>query len=549
MLRPWQSAALEKCLNWLTERREDKHFLINAAPGAGKTIAACTIAKHLIDRGEIDRVIVIAPRLEVIRQWAKDFKLVTDRFMGKVTGSDDQIEFDVCATWAAVQSLQDAFQAVCRASRVLLICDEHHHAAVEAAWGAGASGAFTDAKFVLVLTGTPIRSDKKQSIWMAYDDEGAIDHPEDGTYTLNYGAAVDLGYCRPATFHRHEGHFTVDLEAGEQIEVSSKSPAELTPTLKRIPGLQSALNFFRLACTPQFDADNKTPRVDGYQGTMVEWATEKLSDLRHRMPNAGGLVITPSIEMAEYMVRLIERMEGETPALVHSQMQNVDGKIDAFRYTDKRWIVSVAMITEGVDIPRLRVLIYLPNALTELAFRQALGRVVRTGGPDDDTRAYVIMPSFDVLEVFARRVEEEMSPATRKDSGPPKSKKCPSCTSEAPLGAKFCDTCGYEFPQAPPRFKECSKCHGMNESRAKSCQHCGAPFGTDFVLTLEEALRTGAIVRGMDVSEEDVKEGEAIAGNLRKLILASGEERLVKVIQQLPEEVWGKLKRMMSDQE
>src|SRR5262249_54126137 len=76
--------------------------------------------------------------------------------------------------------------------------------------------------------------------------------------------------------------------------------------------------------------------------------------------------------------------------------------------TDKRWIVSVAMISEGVDIKRLRVLIYLPNALTELAFRQAIGRVVRTIGPTDDTRAYVVMPSFEIFEAYARRVEAEM---------------------------------------------------------------------------------------------------------------------------------------------
>ena len=35
------------------------------------------------------------------------------------------------------------------------------------------------------------------------------------------------------------------------------------------------------------------------------------------------------------------------------------------------------MLSEGVDIPRSRVIIYLPKAHTELAFRQAVGRVVR----------------------------------------------------------------------------------------------------------------------------------------------------------------------------
>jgi hypothetical protein len=38
-----------------------------------ESVAACSIAKSLIDNGAIDRVFVIAPRVEVVRQWAKDF--------------------------------------------------------------------------------------------------------------------------------------------------------------------------------------------------------------------------------------------------------------------------------------------------------------------------------------------------------------------------------------------------------------------------------------------------------------------------------------------
>ncbi len=549
-LRPWQQAALDKAAKWLIDKGEDKHFLINAAPGAGKTIAACVIAQRLFDGGYIDRVVVIAPRSEVVKQWARDFKFVTNKFMAKVTSEDaSSFDTDLCATWAAVQGLQDGFQALCREERVLVICDEHHHAAVQAAWGNSADAAFSDARYVLVLTGTPIRSDGKKSIWVAYDDAGEINHPEEGTYSLSYGEAVDLLYCRPTTFHRHEGKFTVDLEDGEQVHVSGKSAADLTPTLKRIPGLQRALEFFNLARTPQYEADNKTPKVDGYQGTMLEWASAKLDDLRLRMPNAGGLVIAPTIEVANYFVKLIELVEGEAPVIVHSQMQNADQKIEAFRYTERRWLVSVAMISEGVDIPRLRVLIYLPSALTELAFRQAIGRVVRTAGPEDDTRAYVVMPSFQILEDFARRVEEEMSQQARSDAGPPKTKRCPSCATECKLGDKFCETCGFEFPQAPPRFKPCGKCNGLNTMAAKTCQHCGEKFGANFVLSLDEALRSGAIVRGMDIDESEVVEAEGMAAAVRNLVLTSGDAKLVKVLRQLPEESYARLKRLMSGEE
>ena len=120
--------------------------------------------------GEIDRVIVIAPRAEVVNQWADDFRKVTGRLMTKITGRDQDVEtyeMDLCATWCAVQGLLDAIQAICRSARVLVVCDEHHHAAVEAAWGNGTDSAFADATFALVLTGTPIRTDGAQSVWLA----------------------------------------------------------------------------------------------------------------------------------------------------------------------------------------------------------------------------------------------------------------------------------------------------------------------------------------------------------------------------------------------
>jgi superfamily II DNA or RNA helicase len=547
-LRPWQEAALEKSLDWLLKKRSDKHFLINAAPGSGKTIAACAIANALLAREAIERIIVIAPRSEVVNQWSLDFYQVARRPMIKVTAAEGDVgafDMDVCATWAAVQGLSMAFRSICTKSKTLVICDEHHHAAIEAAWGKSADSAFVDAAFVLVLTGTPIRSDGKKSVWLAYDDAGAIDHPEDGTYTLTYGQAVDLGYCRPVTFHRHEGRFSIDLKDGNPIKVSSKTPLQLNSKLKMIPGLQRTLNFYRLACTPQYEKDGTTPLLEGYQGTMLDAASHKLTESRNRMPEAGGLVIAPSIEIADYFVELIERLEGERPIIVHSQMQNADGKIDAFRKSDKRWLVSVAMVSEGVDIPRLCVLVYLSSALTELAFRQAMGRVVRTWGPDDDTRAYVVIPSFDILENYARRIEKEMSASARAEPHAAKTKICPSCRTESALNATICANCGHEFPVRITKTKTCPSCDAPNPLSAKKCQGCGHSFVPEFHLTLEEALRTGVIVRGMDIEEHQTREGEAMASAVREKALQSGDENILRVLRALPEESWARLKNIL----
>lgn len=412
-LRPWQAQAIQKAEQWFLDRG-NKHFLVNAAPGSGKTICASVIAKRLIDKGVVERVIVIAPRTEVVRQWGRDYCEITGRHMTKVTGADGDVSDygnDLCATWAAIQALSEPFQYICQNFKTLVICDEHHHAAVEAAWGSEAGGAFAEASFALILTGTPIRSDGKETVWFAYDSEGRIDHPAEGTFTLTYGEAVDRGYCRPITFHRHEGHFTVTLPDGEGISVSSQAKGEVDPKYRDIPGLQRALDFYKLACAPQYKPDGETPDPASFLGTMLDWGISKLDDIRETTPNAGGLVIAPSIPLAEHMAELLEAMTGERPIIVHNQTPNAEGRIASFRNNNsKKWIVSVAMISEGVDIPRLRIMVYLPYARTELAFRQCMGRVVRSLGEQDYSRAYVVMPALALLEEHARRVEEEMSP-------------------------------------------------------------------------------------------------------------------------------------------
>jgi len=546
-LRPWQTQATLKALQWLVQDRRDRHFLVNAAPGAGKTLCAVAIAAKLLELGEIDRVVVIAPRTEVVNQWSREYERVTARQMVRVTATTGDLAafgVDVCATWSAVEGLEDAFRRVCGAARTLVVCDEHHHAAVEAAWGLSAESAFVDARFVLVLTGTPVRSDGAQSVWIDQDRAGRISHPADGSFTLTYGEAVDLEYCRPVTFHRHEGRFTVDLESGQSTEVSGVGEALLPKDLARIPGLQATLKFERLVYMPQFVSGTNVPAPDGYHASMLEAAIEKLDDLRLRMPRAGGLVVAPNIEMADYFADLLERLEGERPMVVHTQTQNPEGRIQAFRGSDHRWLVSVAMVSEGVDIPRLRVLVYLPYAKTELAFRQAVGRVVRSFEPGDDTRAYFLMPTLTVFDEYARRIEDEIV-AHGDDPGAARQKKCPICERQNALGAATCDGCGHEFPKAAARTRPCPSCGTANALGAKNCTSCGANMRATFRITLDEAMRDGAIVNGATLTEFEVREGEALAPHLREGILRSGDEKLIRILRVLPEESYARLAHIL----
>jgi superfamily II DNA or RNA helicase len=51
--------------------------------------------------------------------------------------------------------------------------------------------------------------------------------------------------------------------------------------------------------------------------------------------------------------------------------------IQQFRYAQTKWIISVGMISEGTNIPRLQVCCHLTNIKTEMHFRQILGRILR----------------------------------------------------------------------------------------------------------------------------------------------------------------------------
>jgi hypothetical protein len=64
------------------------------------------------------------------------------------------------------------------------------------------------------------------------------------------------------------------------------------------------------------------------------------------------------------------------------------------------------MVSEGVDIPRLRVGVYATTVTTELFFRQAVGRFVRWQDGRGSQKAYVFLPDDPRLRAHAFRIAE-----------------------------------------------------------------------------------------------------------------------------------------------
>jgi hypothetical protein len=154
---------------------------------------------------------------------------------------------------------------------------------------------------------------------------------------------------------------------------------------------------------------------------MLHTADEELRRLRTTNdPDAGGLVICIDCDHADAVARILHQITGTRPTVAYSRLNDPDDPsprpaIEAFDKGTSPWIVSVRMISEGVDIRRLRVLIYATNIMTELAFRQITGRIVRTdpkNGKDD--YGTVVLPADPRLLVMAQRILDEIPPVQRR---------------------------------------------------------------------------------------------------------------------------------------
>jgi superfamily II DNA or RNA helicase len=105
---------------------------------------------------------------------------------------------------------------------------------------------------------------------------------------------------------------------------------------------------------------------------------------------------------------------------VTSDAADASARIQRFASGFGSWLVSVLMVSEGVDVPRLRVGVYATSARTELFFRQVIGRFIRRTPEPKQQMSHVFLPSDPGLKRLAAQIEEERNHAlTLEPAGEP----------------------------------------------------------------------------------------------------------------------------------
>ncbi len=390
----WQQEALIKYWD-----KESRDFLCVACPGSGKTRWALMVARRALGR-HVERIVIVVPTENLKAQWSQEAHGMGIELDPSWTSDPSRSEgkdfAGVVVTYQQVAMNPYAFAAHCSRRKTMFIADEIHHAAEGRDWGRSLVTAFNSATMRLCLSGTPWREDAGDIPFVEYEDavtdDGGAGRKCKADYAFGYDEALSAGTCRPVLFHHFDGEMTWRQHGESHTSRLADGDADLSrKTL--LTALQVDVEF-------------------AFLPNLLREAHEQLMKIRAGdTPDAMGLVTAVDQQHARAIAGAMRRHLGVTPVVVVSDDAEAGAKIDRLRRGNEPWCVSVRMVSEGTDIKRTRVLVYATNILTEMFFRQFMGRAVRGG----DGVAHFYMPSDSTLVRFADRVKDEVARAIGAD--------------------------------------------------------------------------------------------------------------------------------------
>ncbi|MDG2333483.1 MAG: DEAD/DEAH box helicase [Myxococcota bacterium] len=384
--RAWQKEALAKL-----EARVHSSFLAVATPGAGKTTFALGAIRRALVRREVRRCVVVVPTQHLKLQWAlasEKFDIHMDPDWASADGTLPSDVHGIVVTYQQVASNPGALRRL--VSQAFIVLDEVHHAADTRSWGDGIRHAFDPAPVRLCLSGTPFRSDQSAIPFVRYVGEEA--HAD---YEYGYGEALlDPKVVRPVYFPRINGRMEWNSPDGSSHSAGFEDEIGRTLASQR---LRTALD------------------IQGeWLPAVLTKAHRQVMHLRQSDPRAAGMVIAMDQDHAREIAKALKKRVGVTATVATSDDPGASRKIADFTESNDPWIVAVRMVSEGVDIPRLKVGVYATNTVTDLFFRQAVGRLVRATENSQQQRAYMFIPDDSRLRAFAFGIAEQRRHSLRK---------------------------------------------------------------------------------------------------------------------------------------
>lgn len=381
MLRLWQEECSKKALEKYCSNQ--RHFFCQATPGAGKTVLAATVASRLFEKDMIDLVLCFSPSLTVSDGIKRTFSRTLNCTFNGGLGAIGQ-----SFTYQSIQFLSDDFWQTLGNYRVFVVFDEIHHCAgsdIENAniWGQQVLTKIQGlATYTLAMSGTPWRSDSIPIAMGEYSDpDGQLF--VDYQYTLRQ--AITDNVCRTPK---------IVLVDNEHLSVTND---------EKVESFSSILEMIKKTRASYQSVIHNQEAMEYLLGL----GCKKLAGLRTQSPNAGGLVVASSVQHAQSIQRILSQKFAQSVSIVTYRHDEPLVEIERYRQSTDQWIVSVGMISEGTDIPRLQVCCHMSAVKTELYFRQVLGRILRLIDAKNQ-QAWLFTFAEQSLIEFSERIEQDI---------------------------------------------------------------------------------------------------------------------------------------------
>ncbi len=385
-LRRWQHECIELALG--KYKSGQNHFLAQATPASGKTYMTANLAERLFKNNDIDLVFCFSPSSIVASEFNSVLtKIMCCPFDGKIGAKGQSI------TYQKMAYLDESFWSLFDKFRVLAVFDEIHHCSGTNDENANEWGKQiieniqNKATHTLALSGTPWRSDAAPISLSKYCTvEGKIKCD----YVYGLADAIRDNVCR-------------------MPKIIALDNDEITLTNSNITKFYSS--FGELLSASAFPY-RELIHNENIIISLINRADKQLTLLRQDNPNAGGLIVACSVEHAMQIKRIIERELNEIADIVSYKESNPNEKILKYKQDTNKWIVSIGMISEGTNIPRLQVCCHLTHIKTELHYRQILGRILRVTDAENQ-EATLFMPAEKRLVEYAYRISEDIPPQAK----------------------------------------------------------------------------------------------------------------------------------------
>jgi len=418
-LRSWQQECLQSFVE--ARQRNESVFVFEACPGAGKSLMASELSWQMLQEENrvelngktvdswprIDFVLVIVPWKSIqgdigsgmVQTFDRRGLVVRERFFirgARVVEQPVPSNLDAVITTYAEVMNQETVDVLekwrAKGFRFAVVFDEMHHANEQnGAWGEYAEEVQRMASVTVVMSGTFFRTDGRPIKFVTYKDGIAV---PDFKYT--YSSGVSDQVVRPVAFK-----FTdVELNCMNEDGIETHDLFSTAPNDRRIGKIMREV----------FDPEGECVR------RMILDVNDSLTVARAKFPRAAALFTcrpgrndSSGDKHVHQIAQKIRQYVGKEVVVVTHKDKNATGKIAQFRNGTSEYLVAVNMISEGVDIPRIRHVALMRYITSEMMFRQIVGRALRwIVGEDDGTAAKIFLPKFQRMYEFSMNMENEV---------------------------------------------------------------------------------------------------------------------------------------------